>query len=62
MAHDSDSTALAAHLPALHTALRARPSPASPEFLTGAAGVALALHTYATNSDASTWDASLLLI
>lgn len=62
MAHDSDNNDLTAHLPALHAALRAHPSTDSPEFLTGAAGVALALHTRATDSAACRWDASLLLI
>lgn len=62
MAHDSDAADLAAYLPALRSELLAQPPPGSPEFLTGAAGVALTLHTCASNSATSRWDASLLLI
>lgn len=61
MAHDSESNHLAVHLPSLLAVLRTRPRPDSLEFLTGTAGVALALHTGATNAEASRWDASLLL-
>ncbi|MBD0741198.1 lanthionine synthetase C family protein [Streptomyces sp. CBMA152] len=65
MAYDLDDAQLAAQLPALATEVRdALDGPCEPGFLEGAAGAALALHTYAEarpSTQLPYWDAALLL-
>lgn len=61
VARETDTDDLAAYLPELRAELHVRLSATSPALLTGTAGVALALHTCATEAAASRWDACLLL-
>ncbi|MEU5433715.1 lanthionine synthetase C family protein [Streptomyces sp. NPDC020719] len=65
MAYDADDAALAARLPSLAAEVRdALDGPCEPGFLEGAAGAALALHTYATAKALTqplAWDTALLL-
>ncbi|PRW63101.1 lanthionine synthetase C family protein [Actinopolyspora mortivallis] len=61
MAEDAVTDELGEHLPPLITTLIEYRHTNSPEFLTGAAGVALALHTTAANTDSCAWDTTLLL-
>lgn len=62
MAADADTEELAEHLPRLSATLIEYRHAESPEFLTGAAGVALTLHSAeSADPDFSVWDTSLLL-
>ncbi len=64
MAADADTGDLATTLPGLRRRLldRLSPPPHNPEFLDGAAGIALALHTLGTGAPPhSGWDSCLLL-
>ncbi|SFE63836.1 Lanthionine synthetase C-like protein [Actinopolyspora alba] len=62
MAEDAVIEDLGEHLPLLITRLTEHRHTDSPEFLTGAAGIALTLHTTtAASTDSCVWDTSLLL-
>ncbi|NYH78903.1 hypothetical protein FHR84_002228 [Actinopolyspora biskrensis] len=61
MAADAVTEDLGEHLPQLISTLTEHQHTDSPEFLTGAAGIALTLHTTAASTDSCAWDASLLL-